>query len=279
MLHKVFDFSKDKLIFDVSHQSYVHKLLSGRIDKFETLRKYNGLSGFQKLSEEDDYEALNHIGEVNTKFIIILNDNEMSINKNVGALHNHLDKLRSSKNYLNTKDKTKSFLSKIPFIGEKLVKFIKSIKLSIKKLYLKDGFIFEELGLKYYGPINGHDFDELKKNKRIKKSVLVHVITEKVLGYKYSENDTSGKWHGVSPFNKDSEEATNLINTAINNSVPFVIRYSKNKVKYTKKEISSIEVGSWQMLKEGSIATLITYKDFVSESEYIIDKLKMMGIA
>ena len=145
MLHKVFNFNKDKLIFDVSHQSYVHKILSGRALKFDTLRKFNGLSGFQKISEGDSYEAghsgtslsaglglalsrdmnkekynvisvigdasisnglsyeaLNHIGEVKTKYIIILNDNEMSINKNVGALHNHLDNLRSNKHYEST---------------------------------------------------------------------------------------------------------------------------------------------------------------------------------
>lgn len=251
MLHKVFDFNKDKLIFDVSHQSYVHKILSGRANMFSTLRKYNGLSGFQKISEGDSYEsghsgnslsaglglclsrdmnkqkfnvisvigdasmsnglvyeALNHIGEVNTKYIIILNDNEMSINKNVGALHNHLDNLRSSKNYLNTKDKTKSVISKIPFIGERIVRGIKNIKLSIKKLYLKEGFIFEELGLDYYGPINGHDFNELEMYLRLakksKKSVLLHVITKKGKGYKYAEEDTSGKWHGVGPFNKDT---------------------------------------------------------------------------
>lgn len=261
MLHKVFDFNKDKLIFDVSHQSYVHKILSGRAGMFSTLRKYNGLSGFQKISEGDSYEsghsgnslsaglglclsrdmnkqkfnvisvigdasmsnglvyeALNHIGEVNTKYIIILNDNEMSINKNVGAMHNHLDNLRSSKNYLSTKDKTKSVISKIPFIGERIVRGIKNVKLSIKKLYLKEGFIFEELGLDYYGPINGHDFNELEMYLRLakksKNSVLLHVITKKGKGYKYAEEDSSGKWHGVGPFNKETGAILN------NNSNP-----------------------------------------------------------
>lgn len=288
MLHKVFDFNKDKLIFDVSHQSYVHKILSGRADKFDTLRKFNGLSGFQKISEGDSYEAghsgtslsaglgfalsrdmhkekynvisvigdasisnglsyeaLNHIGEVKTKFIIILNDNEMSINKNVGALHNHLDNLRSNKHYESTKDKAKGILNKIPLIGKPLVRMIKNIKLSIKKLYLKEGFIFEELGLDYYGPINGHDFNELEMYlKRAKESthpVILHVITEKGKGYIYSEKDTTGKWHGVGPFNKETGVilssdtnptwseviSNNLIRLmSLNKIVPFVSIYS-----------------------------------------------------
>lgn len=233
MLHKVFDFNKDKLIFDVSHQSYVHKILSGRADKFDTLRKFNGLSGFQKISEGDSYEAghsgtslsaglgfalsrdmhkekynvisvigdasisnglsyeaLNHIGEVKTKFIIILNDNEM----------------------------------------------IKNIKLSIKKLYLKEGFIFEELGLDYYGPINGHDFNELEMYlKRAKESthpVILHVITEKGKGYIYSEKDTTGKWHGVGPFNKETGV---ILSSDTNPTWSEVI--SNNLIRLMKKNI------------------------------------------
>lgn len=279
MLHKVFDFNKDKLIFDVSHQSYVHKILSGRADKFDTLRKFNGLSGFQKISEGDSYEAghsgtslsaglgfalsrdmnkekynvisvigdasisnglsyeaLNHIGEVKTKFIIILNDNEMSINKNVGALHNHLDNLRSNKHYESTKDKAKGILNEIPLIGKPLVRMIKNIKLSIKKLYLKEGFIFEELGLYYYGPINGHDFNELEMYlKRAKESthpVILHVITEKGKGYIYSEKDTTGKWHGVGPFNKETGV---ILSSDTNPTWSEVI--SNNLIRLMKKNI------------------------------------------
>lgn len=248
-IHKVFNSPKDKIIFDVSHQSYVHKILTGRAKDFDSLRQKDGLSGFQKISESKYdsyeaghsstslgaslglaigrdmnkeknhviavigdgsianglcYEALNHIGETKTKLIIILNDNNMSISKNVGALHNHLDKIRSARDYVNAKTKTKEIMSKIPGIGNFLYSVIKNVKTSLKKLYVKDGFIFEELGIDYYGPIHGHDFDELElylnASKKASGPVLIHVITEKGKGYKFAENDTTGKWHGVGPF-------------------------------------------------------------------------------
>jgi len=248
-LHKVFDTPKDKIIFDVSHQCYTHKILTGRAKDFNTLRKLDGLSGFQKREESKydayeaghsstslsaalgmalardkqnknnnviaiigdgsmgnglAYEALNHIGSTKTKLIIILNDNEMSISANVGALHNNLDKIRANNNYNNAKNKTKSILNHIPFIGSKMSRGITRLKSSIKKLYLKDGFLFEELGIKYYGPINGHDYKELitylEMAKKEKEPVLIHIITEKGKGYIPSENDTLGLWHGVGPF-------------------------------------------------------------------------------
>ena len=251
-IHKVFNSPKDKIIFDVSHQCYTHKILTGRANKFESLRKLNGLSGFQKRDEsiydsyeaghsstslsaalgmalardrqnEDyhviaiigdgsmgnglSYEALNHIGDTKTKLIIILNDNEMSISKNVGALHNNLDKIRANYQYNKTKNNTKSFLNKIPF-GNKISNIITNIKSSIKKLYLKEGFLFEELGLKYYGPINGHDYKEmityLNLAKKEIEPVIIHVITEKGKGYPFCENDTIGKWHGTGPFDKET---------------------------------------------------------------------------
>ncbi len=253
-MHKVFDSPKDKFIFDVGHQCYTHKILTGRVSNFDTLRKYKGLSGFQSIKESiydsyeaghsstslsaalgmaisrdmDNenynvvavigdgsigngiaYEALNHIGATDTKLIVILNDNEMSISKNVGGLHNTLDKIRSDKFYKKAKFKTKHTLNKIPF-GKNIGNAIDIIKESMKKLYLKEGFIFEELGLKYYGPINGHDYEEmisyLNIAKKEKKPVLLHVITEKGKGYKYAENDKTGVWHGVSPFNIESGE-------------------------------------------------------------------------
>ena len=252
-IHKVFNSPKDKIIFDVSHQSYVHKILTGRAPMFDTLRQYKGLSGFQKISESKHdpyeaghsstslsaalglaigrdmnkeknhviaiigdgsisngicYEALNHIGETKTKLIIILNDNNMSISKNVGALHNHLDKIRSAKDYRNVKTKTKELMSHIPILGKPLYKGIKNLKNNFKKIYLKEGLIFEELGLNYYGPINGHDFDELElylnAAKKSNAPVIIHVITEKGKGYPFAENDRQGKWHGVGPFDKDS---------------------------------------------------------------------------
>ena len=189
-IHKVFDSPKDKIIFDVGHQSYTHKILTGRASKFNTLRQYNGLSGFQKreesihdcyeaghsstslsaalgfaLARDMDhkkhnvvavigdgsignglaYEALNHIGSLDTKLIVILNDNEMSISKNVGALHNTLDKIRSNYKYDQTKNKTKGFIKKIPYLGKTINNSITGIKESIKKLYMKEGYLFEEL--------------------------------------------------------------------------------------------------------------------------------------
>lgn len=262
-LHKVFNSPKDKIIFDVSHQSYVHKILTGRAPLFPTLRQKDGLSGFQKMSESkhDPYEAghsstslsaalglalarnmnkeknqviavigdgsignglvfeaLNQIGSLKTKIIIILNDNDMSINESVGALHNHLDKIRTRNNYIKTKNKTKQVLTKVPG-GKHLYNGLKTFKSSLKKLYLKDGFIFEELGLDYYGPINGHDFDELELYlnvaKKSTKPVIIHVLTEKGKGYPFAEADKDGSWHGVGPFNpitgSSLKEKTDLI--------------------------------------------------------------------
>ena len=248
-IHKNFDCPKDKIIFDVGHQAYVHKILTGRAKDFKTLRKLNGLSGFQKISESiyDNYEAghsstslsaalgfalardmkhennnviaiigdgsignglcyeaLNHIGDAKTKLIVILNDNEMSISKNVGALHNTLDKIRSTKKYHKTMKDTKSVLQKIPVVGEYLYYLMKHLKESLKKLYMKEGYLFEEFGLNYYGPINGHDFKELDKYLQMAKNetqpVLLHVITTKGKGYKYAQEDKIGLWHGVGPF-------------------------------------------------------------------------------
>lgn len=252
-LHKIFNCPKDKIIFDVSHQCYTHKILTGRAKEFDKLRQLDGLSGFQKREESIydayeaghsstslsaalgmalardkerkkhnviavigdgsmgnglAYEALNHIGSLKTKFIIILNDNEMSISKNVGALHNNLDKIRSNYKYTAAKSRTKNILNKIPVIGPKISICIANLKSSFKKMYLKEGFLFEELGLKYYGPIDGHDYKELltylEMAKNETKPVLIHVITEKGKGYLPSEQDISGVWHGVSPFNVET---------------------------------------------------------------------------
>lgn len=248
-LHRNFNLPKDKIIFDVGHQAYVHKILTGRAKEFMTLRQFNGLSGFQKREESKydnyeaghsstslsaalgfalardkkgennhvvavigdgsignglSYEALNHIGDTNTRLIVILNDNEMSISKNVGALHNTLDKIRSTSKYHKTMQDTKSVLNKSAFLGKYLYKGVKYLKESFKKMYMKEGYLFEELGLNYYGPINGHDFKELDKYLEMAKNetqpVLLHVITKKGKGYKYAEEDKVGLWHGVGPF-------------------------------------------------------------------------------
>lgn len=256
-IHKVFDIEKDKLIFDVGHQCYVHKILTGRANEFNKLRQFNGLSGFQCIKESKYdyyesghsstsisaalgfaisrdmnkekynvisvigdgsicnglcYEAINNISNNKSKVIIILNDNEMSISKNIGAVRNQLDKIRSASGYENAKSNTKRFLNKIP-LGKYINSGIKNVKKSFKKLYLKNGFIFEEMGLTYYGPINGHDFNELITYLNIAKkennSVILHVITEKGKGYKYASEDVIGKWHGVGSFDIESGKFLN----------------------------------------------------------------------
>lgn len=248
-IHRNFNSPEDKIIFDVGHQAYVHKILTGRAKEFKNLRQLNGLSGFQKRAESKydnyeaghsstslsaalgfalardmngkknhviavigdgsignglSYEALNHIGDANTRLIVILNDNEMSISKNVGALHNTLDRIRSTKKYHKTMQDTKSTLNNIPGVGKYLYKLVKYLKESFKKVYMKEGYLFEEFGLNYYGPINGHDFKELDKYLKMAKNetqpVLLHVITKKGKGYKYAEEDKIGLWHGVGPF-------------------------------------------------------------------------------
>lgn len=279
-IHKVFNSPRDKIIFDVSHQCYTHKILTGRAREFDKLRKIDGLSGFQKRKESKydsyeaghsstsisaalgmaiardkqkknyhviaiigdgsmgnglPYEAINHLGDIKTRLIIILNDNEMSISKNVGALHNNLDKIRANYKYHDIKNTTKKILNHIPLIGKKLTIGITNLKSSLKKLYLKDGFLFEELGLKYYGPINGHDYHEmltyLEMAKKETEPVIIHVITEKGKGYPPCENDLIGTWHGVGPFNKE----TGKFITKNDNLITWSEVISNHLIELTKK--------------------------------------------
>ncbi len=247
-LHREFDSPKDKLIWDVGHQSYVHKILTGRAAHFDTLRQYKGLSGFPKRSESEhdvwetghsstslsaamgmaiardlkgtnEYivpiigdgaltggmalEALNHIGHEKTDMIVILNDNEMSIAPNVGALHNVLGRLRTAGKYQWVKDELELLLKRIPAVGGKLAATAERLKDSLKYL-LVSGVFFEELGFTYLGPVDGHDFEDLLENlryaKKMKGPVLVHVITKKGKGYSPAENDKIGTWHGTGPY-------------------------------------------------------------------------------
>ena len=245
-LHKCFNSPEDKIIWDVGHQSYVHKILTGRAKLFENLRSIGGLSGFPKRSEsihdtfdtghssnsisvglgyakardlkgKDNYiisvigdgaltggmayEAMNN-AEKTGKFIIIINDNEMSIEKNIGGISKHLSKLRTSQAYINFKKKLKKKVKGIPKLGEDIYSGIEHIRDSIKYAIMP-GVMFEQLGLKYFGPVDGHNIDDLieamELAKLMEQPVVMHVITKKGKGYKNAEHNPE-KFHGVSPF-------------------------------------------------------------------------------
>ncbi|MCM3389292.1 1-deoxy-D-xylulose-5-phosphate synthase [Ureibacillus chungkukjangi] len=251
-LHKAFNSPKDKFLWDVGHQAYVHKILTGRADQFDTLRQYKGLSGFPKRleSEHDEWEtghsstslsaamgmaiardikkesnyvvpiigdgaltggmaleALNHIGHEKKNMIVILNDNEMSIAPNVGALHSILGRLRTAKEYSKAKEELEVLMKKIPVLGGKVASTAERVKDSLKYLVVS-GVFFEEMGFKYLGPIDGHDFEALEKTleyaKKVKGPVIVHVITKKGKGYKPAEEDTVGTWHGTGPYKMET---------------------------------------------------------------------------
>jgi len=250
-LHAAFDSPKDKIIFDVGHQAYIHKILTGRQDGFETLRQFGGMSGFLKRDESDhdcfeaghsstsisaglgmalardlmkeDYhvisvigdgaltggmafEALNHAGHGDSNLIVLLNDNEMSIDTNVGGMSKYLTNLRTSNNYYKAKDEVEELLNKIPGFGKTFVKSIQKVKDSVK-YFLVSGVLFEELGFTYLGPVNGHDVMEVKEALRMAKKVngpvIVHALTQKGKGYELAEVSPD-KFHGVSPFCLDT---------------------------------------------------------------------------
>jgi 1-deoxy-D-xylulose-5-phosphate synthase len=244
-LHYLYDSPEDKFIFDVGHQAYVHKMLTGRQGRFDTLRQKDGLCGFVKRNESEHdvweaghsstslsaamgmalardlkgesnkviaiigdgaltggmaLEALNHIGHEKRKLMVVLNDNEMSIAPNVGAIHNYLGKVRSEKIYRKAKDELDWLLRKVPAIGGKLARTADRVKDSLKYLVAPDGMLFEEFGLKYFGPVDGHDVNKLletfKQADNVDGPVLVHVLTVKGKGYSPAEAD-SHTWHGI----------------------------------------------------------------------------------
>ena len=246
-LHRVFETPKDKIVFDVGHQSYVHKILTGRRDRFGSLRTYKGICGFPRRDESEHdafgaghsstsvsaalgmalardmrgekhkvvavigdgsltgglaFEGLNHAGHMNCDFIVVLNDNEMSINKNVGAVSQYLAKMRLTPTYSWAKHNIQFFLRRIPAIGESVANTAERMKDSVKYL-LVPGMFFEELGFTYLGPIDGHDLpllvEVMEKAKSLHTPVLVHVLTQKGKGYAPAEF-RSDKFHGVGPF-------------------------------------------------------------------------------
>lgn len=246
-LHRAFNAPRDKIIWDVGHQSYTHKIITGRRRVFHTLRQFGGISGFPKQSESEydafntghsgtsisvalglcaardlkgeahhiaavigdgaisgglPFEALNHVGHSGKKVIIILNDNEMSISKNVGALARYLSKVRLRPGYYKTKRKTLSFLQRLPLLGGPSLKLIRAFKKALRFI-VTPGIFFEQLGLLYFGPVDGHNLSELShvlnQAKNVDKPVLVHVRTKKGKGHPCAEN-APDKYHGVPPF-------------------------------------------------------------------------------
>lgn len=246
-LHLSLDLPKDKIVWDVGHQAYVHKILTGRMDQFSTLRQYGGLSGFPKICESEcdcfntghsstsisaalgfvkardllqsdetvvavigdgalsggmAYEALNNAGRLKSNMIIILNDNNMSIAENVGGMANYLGHLRTNTRYTELKDEVEAYLNKIPGVGQPLINKIKKSKDSVKRLFIQ-GMLFEDMGLTYIGPIDGHNIKEMRRAiesaKKAKKAVLIHVVTQKGKGYQKAEAAPT-KFHGIEPF-------------------------------------------------------------------------------
>jgi len=246
-LHYVFDTPVDKIIWDVGHQCYTHKIITGRREKFRTLRQDNGISGFpsrqesvydvfntghasnsisiavglseakKKMNQSHkivtvigdgsltggmSFEALNHAGHLKSDIIVILNDNEMSISKNIGALSSHLSRIMTGEFVSNAREELKKMLKNIPALGDKVYKAAKHIEESIKG-FVTPGIIFEQLGFQYFGPVDGHNLNYLietfKNIKRLKGPIFVHIVTKKGRGYIHAEDDPA-KFHGISKF-------------------------------------------------------------------------------
>ena len=247
-LHAVYDSPNDKFIWDVGHQAYVHKILTGRAGRFGTLRQLDGLSGFPKTKESPHdafdtghsstsisvalglcaarelqdqhhavvavigdgamtggmaFEALNNAGRTNHDVLVVLNDNQMSIARNVGAVSRHLNDIRTAPVYREAKANVRRLLGNVPRVGKPVHRWIETAKDALKSLLLP-GVLFEELGFQYFGPVDGHDLKTLlpllKKVRRIKGPVLLHVVTKKGKGYKHAEMSPAA-FHGIAPFN------------------------------------------------------------------------------
>lgn len=250
-LHRTFDTPKDKLIWDVGHQTYVHKILTGRAEGFKDLRKLGGMSGFPKTNESEydlfdtghsstslslgiglaaardiqnenyevvsvigdgamtgglAFEAINNIGHLDSKMIVVLNDNGMSISPNTGGLSKYLGRLRSSSKYISMKAQIKKNVSKVPIIGEGMVAGMQHARDSIKYAVI-DGVFFEEMGFRYFGPVDGHNIrelcDTLELAKAVDGPVFIHAITKKGKGYSKAELNPN-VFHGIGPFDMET---------------------------------------------------------------------------
>ena len=257
-MHMAYSLPKDKMIWDVGHQAYTHKLLTGRKEGFETLRKHKGMSGFPKRNESDcdsfdtghsstsvsagigyveareilkedykvvsvigdgsftggmAYEALNNASHLNSNYVIILNDNNMSISENVGGMSNYLNGIRTAHFYNDLKKGVTNALNKIPGVGKNIVSSIRKTKDSIKQLFVP-GMLFEEMGITYLGPVDGHDIKKLyrtlREAQKMDHAVLVHVLTEKGKGYAPAEQNPS-KFHGIGPFDISTGKSLEVI--------------------------------------------------------------------
>lgn len=276
-MHKVFNCPQDKFIWDVGHQTYTHKILTGRAKQFPTLRQYKGLSGFPKRAESDcdcwetghastsisaavgmalardlknedyhviavigdgsltgglAYEALNHMGHLNKKMIVILNDNEMAISPNIGGISSFFSKLRMKASYLNTKQQIKQIVEN----KGSLKAVISRTKTRVRYLLIGK-HPFEEMGFKYFGPVDGHDLGSLIKGleyaKNIQRPIIVHVKTTKGKGYAYAEEDKKGTWHGVGKFNRESGE---FLDQAVSGEVSWSQLMCNGLIELTKND-------------------------------------------
>lgn len=283
-LHSVFDLPKDKIVWDVGHQSYVHKILTGRKEQLKTLRKLNGIAGFPKTCESDTdcfntghsstsisaamgmakardikhednsvvavigdgaltggiaLEALNHVGSSRTRMIVVLNDNEMSISKNIGGVNMLLSKLRAKKRYTVSNQSGRKIIEKIPLIGKHIVNIVTKMKKSIKQLIIPKMF-FEDIGFKYLGPVDGHNIEDLEylfsRAKELDEPVLIHVLTKKGKGYKPAEENPD-KFHSTSAFNietgKPLKEKKKDYSKAFGEKLVSIAEKNKNVVAIT----------------------------------------------
>ncbi len=250
-LHSVFNLPEDKIVWDVGHQTYVHKIITGRREQLKTLRKLNGIAGFPKTNESESdcfntghsstsvsaalgmarardlkgenhsvlavigdgaltggmaLEALNDAGYSKERMTVILNDNEMSISKNIGGISMLLSKLRAKRSYNKSSDAVKKAILHIPGIGKQIVKIVQKVKRSIKQLIIPKMF-FEDIGFRYLGPVDGHDIQELERMLKISKEldgpVLIHILTKKGKGYKIAEENPD-KFHATGPFDLET---------------------------------------------------------------------------
>lgn len=283
----------DQIVWDVGHQAYAYKLLTGRKDQFHTLRQYGGITGFPKLSESkydafgvghsstsvsaalgllrakklngDDghviavigdgamtggmaFEGLNDTGHFSENLTVILNDNQMSIDKNVGGMSRALANLRSSAGYIKTKNRVERFLLKIPLIGKPIARFIRMVKTWFRLLIRRNApVIFEDLGFHYFGPFDGHNIPLLRKKLQLAKEidgpVLIHIVTKKGKGYKFAEENPSS-YHGVSPFDREN-------GVQPSDKMTFTKAYSESLVRVGQKYEKVVAICAAMMTSTG----------------------------